>query len=106
MPRPSHPALNVRDDRETPLFSSAGWRELIEMICPTGIAKYFCEEDWTTQISLKSLVILVFWRRCDSIDEEHRCPALAGIPVIARSGSSEAIQHNNSRAGSLRWRSR
>ena len=22
------------------------------MICPTGIAKYFCEKDWTTQISL------------------------------------------------------
>jgi hypothetical protein len=23
------------------------------MICPTGEAKYFCNEDWTTQISLK-----------------------------------------------------
>jgi len=22
------------------------------MICPTGIAEYFCEKDWTTQISL------------------------------------------------------
>src|SRR5882724_2065622 len=27
LPRPSHPAPNVRDDREPPLFSSAGWRE-------------------------------------------------------------------------------
>jgi hypothetical protein len=23
--RPSHPAPNVRDDRDTPLFSGAGW---------------------------------------------------------------------------------
>jgi hypothetical protein len=26
-PRPPHPAPNVRDDREAPLLSSAGWRE-------------------------------------------------------------------------------
>jgi hypothetical protein len=26
--RPSHPALNVRDDREAPLLSSAGRREM------------------------------------------------------------------------------
>jgi hypothetical protein len=25
--RPSHPTPNVRDDRDTPLFSGAGWRE-------------------------------------------------------------------------------
>jgi hypothetical protein len=25
--RPSHPAANVRDDRETPLRNAAGWRE-------------------------------------------------------------------------------
>jgi hypothetical protein len=24
------------------------------MICPTGEAKYFCSEDWTTQISLRT----------------------------------------------------
>src|SRR6266700_2891929 len=24
-----------------------GWRKLVEMICPTGEAKYFCEQDWT-----------------------------------------------------------
>src|SRR3984893_9976653 len=30
-----------------------GWRKFVEMICPTGEAKYFCNEDWTTQISLR-----------------------------------------------------
>ena len=24
-----------------------GWRELVEMICPTGEVKYFCKGDWT-----------------------------------------------------------
>src|SRR5258707_2546055 len=24
-----------------------GWRELVEMICPTGEAKYFCKQGWT-----------------------------------------------------------
>jgi hypothetical protein len=28
VPRPPLPAPNVRDDRDTPLFSGAGWREL------------------------------------------------------------------------------
>jgi hypothetical protein len=42
VPRPSHPAPNTRDDREAPLFSGAGRGELVEMICPTGIAEYFC----------------------------------------------------------------
>jgi hypothetical protein len=32
-----------------------GWRELIAVICPTAKAEYFCERDWTTQISLESL---------------------------------------------------
>src|ERR1700681_757191 len=51
----SHP--NVRDDRDTPLCGT-GWREFVEMICPTGEAKYFCEGDWTggiTLIRLKNL---------------------------------------------------
>jgi hypothetical protein len=29
-----------------------GWRECVEMICPTGEAKYFCKGDWTAQITL------------------------------------------------------
>ena len=34
--RPPHPAPTVRDDRDTPLFSGAGWREVLKMICPTA----------------------------------------------------------------------
>jgi hypothetical protein len=75
--RPSHPAPNTRDDREAPLFSGTGRRGLIEMICPTGIAKYFCERDWTTQIRLNRLTKFVFARtifelsrlRCDRQDQ-------------------------------------
>jgi len=61
--RLSHPALNVRDDREAPLLSSAGRGELVEMICPTGIEEYFCEKDWTTQISLNPQAKFDFTRR-------------------------------------------
>src|SRR6202022_3560460 len=45
-PRPSHPAPNVRDDRDTSLL----WGETaesVEVICPTGQAKYFLREGWT-----------------------------------------------------------
>ena len=34
--------------------SGVGWREFVEMICPTGEAKYFCKRDWTTQLKLKN----------------------------------------------------
>jgi hypothetical protein len=43
LPRPPHPAPNVRDDREAPLLIEAGWRGVLEMICPTAQAKYFCK---------------------------------------------------------------
>jgi hypothetical protein len=29
-----------------------GTGELVEMICPTGKAEYFCEWDWTGKIAL------------------------------------------------------
>jgi hypothetical protein len=67
MPRPSHPSFYTRDDREAPLLSSAGRGELVEMICPTGIAEYFCEKDWTTQISLNPQAKFDFTRRRFSI---------------------------------------
>jgi hypothetical protein len=38
--RPSHPAPNVRDDREAPLQRSAGRRELVQVICPTAQAEF------------------------------------------------------------------
>src|ERR1700732_3916375 len=41
----------VRDDGQRP-SCGVGWREFVEMICPTGEAKYFCKGDWTAQIRL------------------------------------------------------
>jgi hypothetical protein len=68
--RPSHPAPNVRDDAYAPLIE-AGRRESVEMICPTAKAKYFCEGDWTTQITLIGQENSVFWRM-------RREPEIAG----------------------------
>jgi hypothetical protein len=76
--RPSHPAPNVRDDRDTPLFSGAGWRGLLKVICPTTQAKYFRLHDWTVDSALIGFGKSGFWRNA--------------IPVIARSESDEAIQ--------------
>jgi hypothetical protein len=60
--RPPHPAPNVRDDRETPLFEGRGTGELVKAICPTTKAEYFLWRDWTTQIRLNWLVKFDFWR--------------------------------------------
>jgi hypothetical protein len=46
LPRPPHPAPNVRDDGQRPSFGT-GWRELLEMICPTSKAKNISREGWT-----------------------------------------------------------
>src|ERR1700688_3559033 len=52
LPRPPHPhpasvTIAIRP------CSGVGWREFVEMICPTGEAKYFCKQDWTAQITLR-----------------------------------------------------
>jgi hypothetical protein len=39
--RPSHPAPNVRDDRDTPLFAGAEWREVLKVICPSAQGENF-----------------------------------------------------------------
>jgi hypothetical protein len=44
--RPSHPAANVRNDREAPLVDGAGWREMIMILRKTE-EKYFCGEGLT-----------------------------------------------------------
>jgi hypothetical protein len=51
LPRPPHPAPNVRDDHDTPL-SRAGMGKVLEMIWGARKGKYFCNEDWTGGISL------------------------------------------------------
>jgi hypothetical protein len=42
-----------------------GWREFVEMICPTGEAKYFCKGDWTASIRLIRFNKSLFARRAD-----------------------------------------
>jgi hypothetical protein len=49
--RPSLPAPNVRDDRETPLVSGAGCRERTTYFRKTE-GKYFCAGIWTGQTRL------------------------------------------------------
>ena len=46
-PRPSHPAPNVRDDREAPLLIRCGTTSPLLLFLPTCEAKYFSPEDWT-----------------------------------------------------------
>ena len=45
---------NVRDDGQRPSFGT-GWRELVEVICPMAKVEYFCDPDWTGQITLRAL---------------------------------------------------
>jgi hypothetical protein len=41
-----------RDDREAPLVSGAGRRELKPVICPTAQAEYFSREDLTSFLKI------------------------------------------------------
>jgi hypothetical protein len=50
-PRPSHPASNVRDDREAPLISEAGRGETITDFRKTE-EEYFSPQDWTADSTL------------------------------------------------------
>jgi hypothetical protein len=61
VPRPSHPALNVRDDREAPPLASTGHDKKSRQITQMQ-SRYFSREDWTTQISLKEFAKFDFWR--------------------------------------------
>src|SRR6266478_1542383 len=46
LPRPPHPSPTSVTIAIRP-SGGVGWREFVEMICPTGEAKYFCKEDST-----------------------------------------------------------
>jgi hypothetical protein len=53
--RPSHPAPNVRDDREAPLLwerDGHGYR----LICDFGKSEYFCRKDWTDDSTRGALI--------------------------------------------------
>ena len=57
--RPSHPAANVRDDRDTPL-SWSRTREEGPLICPTAQAKFLRAKGWMGGSGLKGKAKLVF----------------------------------------------
>jgi hypothetical protein len=66
--RPSHPAPNVRDDREPPLlWVRDGVRK--PLIWGQSKAKYFSRANWTTQIRLNQLEKLSFTRTSFSADQ-------------------------------------
>src|SRR5467141_2551129 len=58
----SHPASVTIMIRPS---GGVGWRESVEMICPTGEAKYFCKGDWTASIRLIRFNKSLFARRAD-----------------------------------------
>jgi hypothetical protein len=73
-----------------------GWREFVEMICPTGEAKYFCKEGWTplstSRPTGKSLAcgentFLVSQMRCSSISAFTSVSTRYGLRCVGcRSG--------------------
>jgi hypothetical protein len=52
--------LHVDDVGQRPSVGQDG--QLVELICPTGKAEYFCEQDWTGRIALIGLSNLAFTR--------------------------------------------
>ena len=61
LPRPSHPAPNVRDDRDTPLLWD-GMAGVVGVIWARREAVYFRRHGWTTQIALIGLTKSAFSR--------------------------------------------
>jgi hypothetical protein len=56
-------SLTFRDDSAYVPLAEAGWGESIKLFLPFRETNYFFQRDWTTQITLKRLVNLDFWRR-------------------------------------------
>ena len=64
--------------------SEAGWRGLVEMICPTGETKYFCVRDWTVDSALIAFWKFDFWRNSVSVIPGRRASAISRVPDAAR----------------------
>jgi hypothetical protein len=73
------PHLANRDDREAPLSSGTGRREVLKMICPTGRAKYFSIEEWTVESALIGLAKIVFRAMLRAIP--HRVKEAANVSL-------------------------
>ena len=59
---PSHPALTSVTIAKRP-FDWSGMLPIMKVIWAKREAKYFCNQDWTGQISLRRHSKIVFWRR-------------------------------------------
>ena len=58
--RPSHPRLTCRDDRDTPSFIEAGWRNKTTRFRKTE-AEYFSREGWTVESAWHRLANIRFF---------------------------------------------
>jgi hypothetical protein len=74
LPRPPHPSPTSVTIAIRP-SGGVGWREFVEMICPTGEAKYFCEWDWTAQIRL---ICFNKFRRARKRRKRMKCDEIRG----------------------------
>jgi hypothetical protein len=104
----------VRDDRDTPLCGTERG-ELVEMICPTGKAEYFCKGGWT-QKSLSSpsgkSVVWAGLRNCGRWAISRRIitilaslsSAKCGVHTCQshRQGAANGLPRNESRRAGLR----
>src|SRR5882672_5886589 len=85
----SHPASVTIAIRPS---GGVGWREFVEMICPTGEAEYFCKGDWTGRITLIRFNKFGFTRKRDPLAKAPygEEPAQAGVSNhVARGPSFE-----------------
>src|SRR5450432_2075619 len=87
LPRPPHPhpasvTIAIRPS------GGVGWREFVEMICPTGEGKYFCRWDWTARNSLIRLKKSVFSRSRSAVAVK---PADIGQAVAAKNQGPAVI---------------
>ena len=82
IPRPTFVTIAIR-----PSFAGRGTGEVIEMICPTGRAEYFCAEDWTLKSALIALEEFDFWRN-ESLLGSHPFRHFRGAQV-ARPGKAD-----------------
>jgi hypothetical protein len=90
--RPSHPAPNVRDDRETPLLSGAGRPKLVAVICPTAQAEFFkpARPIGTTGKSVATMKIL-------SIASFSVPDAMQRVTLLRRAGTNVKDQETAER---------
>ena len=98
--RPSHPALNVRDDREAPLLSEAGRGEVLKMICPTAQAECLRHIGTTGKslrhsgsrlAAVRNPFVKSTGGEMDSGQKYRHCEERMRRPAVARSASYGAL---------------